>query len=115
MIVLGRQPALRGANGFVLASGKYCCSLCNGRMTNTQDRIMAHDAQVHPNPFTYLAERGHPVAMCSECEFMCSGKKCFQEREEHRKKFHPEVRSVIAFPDVSHLTNMAGGSKEPER
>ncbi|KAI1313521.1 hypothetical protein F5Y03DRAFT_405107 [Xylaria venustula] len=71
-----QSPSLKGANGVILKSGKYCCNICGSLLNNKKALIKCHNSKMHPkNPVkssAYLRQRAPKASPCGECGKICS-------------------------------------------
>ncbi|KAI0969349.1 hypothetical protein F4678DRAFT_463610 [Xylaria arbuscula] len=87
-----QSPLLKGADGVILKSGKYCCNICGSLLNNKKTLIKCHNSKMHPkNPVkssAYLRQRAPKASPCGECGKICSS---LDMLKKHTTQVHPQA------------------------
>ncbi|GAW19200.1 hypothetical protein ANO14919_086840 [Xylariales sp. No.14919] len=87
-----QTPAMQGADGVVLISGKYRCNICGSRMKNEKLLIKCHNSKLHPkDPIkssAYLRQQARRPSPCPNCDKICSS---IEMLKKHFRQAHSQV------------------------
>ncbi|KAI1426128.1 hypothetical protein F5Y12DRAFT_713577 [Xylaria sp. FL1777] len=87
-----QSPAVAGADGVVLKSGKYCCNTCGNKMKNKKTLIKCHNSKLHPKDpvkgSAYLRQKARNPSPCRHCDKVCSS---LEMLKKHLKQAHAEA------------------------